>query len=73
MQLDAISEKERTRGMVVELAAIVTLQGTDQTTKLGEYPSEEVCEGGEHVRLRLKRKSPNKMGKHPKSPNSIDN
>jgi hypothetical protein len=27
-QLDAIGEKERTRGVVVELTAIVTLQGT---------------------------------------------
>jgi hypothetical protein len=47
MQLYAIGEKERTRGVVVELAAIVTLQCTDGATKLGGYPGEEVCEGGE--------------------------
>ena len=35
MQLDPISEKETTRGMVVKLAAIVTLQGTDRAMKLG--------------------------------------
>jgi hypothetical protein len=62
-QLDAIGEKERTGGVVVELAAIVTLQGTDRATKLGGYPDEEVCEGGERVGLQPKRKSPNKMVK----------
>jgi hypothetical protein len=72
-QLDAISEKERTRGVVIKLAAIVTLHGTDRVMKLGGYPGEEVCEGGEHVRLQPKRKSPKKMGKHPKSPNRIYN
>jgi hypothetical protein len=41
-QLDATGEKERTRGVVVELAAIVTLQGTDRATELGGYPGEEV-------------------------------
>jgi hypothetical protein len=60
--LDAMSEKERTGGVVVELAAIVTLQGTYRSTKLGGYPGEEVCEGGECVRLQQKRKSPRKMG-----------
>jgi hypothetical protein len=62
-QLDAMSEKERTGGVVVELAAIVTLQGTDRTMKLGGYPGEEVCEGEERVRLEAERKSPEKMGK----------
>jgi hypothetical protein len=58
-----MSEKVRTGGVVVELAAIVTLQGTDRSTKLGGYPGEEVYEGGECVRLQPKRKSPKKMGK----------
>jgi hypothetical protein len=31
-QLDATSEEERPRGMVVKLAAIVTLQCTDRVT-----------------------------------------
>jgi hypothetical protein len=34
-QLDAMSEKERAGGVIVELAAIVTLQGTDRAVKLG--------------------------------------
>jgi hypothetical protein len=62
-QLDAMSEEERTRGVVVELAAIVTLQSTDRATKLSAYPGEEVCEGGECVRLQPKREGPEKMGK----------
>jgi hypothetical protein len=61
-QLNAIGEKEGTGGVVVELVAIVTLQGTDRAMKLGGYPG-EVCEGGECVRLQPKRKSPNEMGK----------
>jgi hypothetical protein len=63
IQLDAMSEKERIGGMVVELAAIVTVQGTDRATKLGGYPGEEVFEGSERFRLQSKRKSPKKMGK----------
>jgi hypothetical protein len=62
-QLDAMSEEERTGGVVVELAAIVTLQSTDRATKLSGYPGEEVCEGGECVRLQPKRESPEKVGK----------
>jgi hypothetical protein len=62
-QLDAMSEKKRAGGVIVELAAIVTLQGTDRAVKLGGDPGEEVCEGGECVGLQSKRKSPKKMGK----------
>jgi hypothetical protein len=62
-QLDTMSEEERTRGVVVELAAIVALQITDRATKLSGYPGEEVCEGGECVRLQPKRESPEKVGK----------
>jgi hypothetical protein len=65
-QLDAMSEKERARGVIVELAAVVTLQGTDRAVKLGGDPGEEVCEGGERVGLQSKRKSPKKMGKSSK-------
>jgi hypothetical protein len=46
-QLDAMSEKERAGGVVVELAVVVTLQGTDRAAKLGEDPGEKVGEGGE--------------------------
>ena len=63
MQLDAMSEEERARGVVIELAAIVTLQSTDRATKLSGYPGEEVCEGGECVRLQPKREGPEKMEK----------
>jgi hypothetical protein len=62
-QLDAMSEKERAGGVIVELAVVVTLQGMDRTVKLGGDPGEEVCEGGERVGLQSKRKSPKKMGK----------
>ena len=62
-QLDAMSEEEGARGVVIELAAIVTLQSTDRATKLSGYPGEEVCEGGECVRLQPKREGPEKMGK----------
>jgi hypothetical protein len=46
-QLDAMSEEER----------------TDWATKLSGYPGEEVCEGGECVRLQPKWEGPEKMGK----------
>jgi hypothetical protein len=63
MQLDTMSEEERTGGVVVELVAIVALQGMDRVMKLGGYPGEELCEGGECVRLQPKREGPEKMGK----------
>jgi hypothetical protein len=66
MQLNATGEKERLGGVVIELAAIVALLGTDRATKLDEYPGEEVCESGECVRLQPKRKSLEKMGKSSK-------
>jgi hypothetical protein len=65
-QLDAMSEEERARGVVIELTAIVTQQSTDRATKLSGYPGEEVCEGGECVRLQPKREGPEKMGKSSK-------
>jgi hypothetical protein len=61
-QLDAVSEEERAGGIVVELAAIVALQGMDQAPKLGGYPGEEVSEGGKHVGLQPKGESPKEMG-----------
>jgi hypothetical protein len=62
-QLNAIGEKERPGGVVIELAAIVALQCTDQATKLGGVLGEKVCEGGKSVGLQSKRRSPEKMGK----------
>jgi hypothetical protein len=58
MQLNATSEEERPRGMVVELAAIVTLQCTNRATELGGDPGEEVSEGGRRVGLQSKWKRP---------------
>jgi hypothetical protein len=54
--------KEGARGIVVELVAIITLEGTDQATELGGDPSEEVGEDGERVELQPKLKNPKKMG-----------
>jgi hypothetical protein len=39
------------RGVVVELAAIITLEGTDRATELDGDRGEEVGEGGERVGL----------------------
>jgi hypothetical protein len=60
-QLDAVSEEERPGGIVVELAAIVTLQGTDRAPELGGYPGEEVSEGGKRVGLQPKGESPKEI------------
>jgi hypothetical protein len=56
-QLNATGEEERPRGMVVKLAAIVTLQSTDGATELGGDPG-EVSESGKCVGLQSKKKSP---------------
>jgi hypothetical protein len=61
-QLDAVSEEERAGGIVVELAAIVALQGTDRAPELGGYPGEKVSEGGKRVGLQPKGESPKEMG-----------
>jgi hypothetical protein len=61
-QLDAMGEEEGSRDVVVELATIITLEGTDGVTELGEGQGKEVGEGGERVGLQPKRKSPKKMG-----------
>jgi hypothetical protein len=62
-QLDAMGKEKGERGVVVELAAIITLQDTIRVTKLGGYLGEEVGEGGEHVGPQPERKNPKKMGK----------
>jgi hypothetical protein len=59
-QVDAVGE-EGARGIVVELMAIITLEGTDRATELGGDPGEEMGEGGECVGLQSKWKSPKKM------------
>jgi hypothetical protein len=40
MQLAAMSEEKGARGVVVELAAIITLQGMDRAAELGGYLGE---------------------------------
>jgi hypothetical protein len=57
-----VSEEERTGGIVVELVAIVALQGTDRAPELGGYPGEEVSEVGKRVGLQPKGESPKEMG-----------
>jgi hypothetical protein len=46
-----VGEEEGARGVVVELATVITLKGTNRATELGGDPGEEVGEGGERVRL----------------------
>jgi hypothetical protein len=41
-QLDAVGEEERARCIVVELVAIITLEGMERAAKLGGDPGEEV-------------------------------
>jgi hypothetical protein len=58
--MDTVGEEEGARG-VVKLTVIITLEGTNRTTKLGRDPSEEVGEGVERVGLQPKWESPKKM------------
>jgi hypothetical protein len=60
-QLNAMGEKGA-RVIVVELVAIVTLEGTNRATKLGGDLG-EVGEVDERVGLQPKRESPKKMRK----------
>jgi hypothetical protein len=39
-QLNVVGEEEGARGVVVELATIITLEGTDRATELGEDPTQ---------------------------------
>jgi hypothetical protein len=50
-QLNAVGEEEGTRGGVVELSAIVILQGTNRATELCGDPCEEVGKGGKGNKL----------------------
>jgi hypothetical protein len=61
-QLDAMGDEEGSRGVVVELMAIITLEGMDRTMELGGDPGKELGEGDERVRLQPKSESPKKMG-----------
>ena len=63
MKLNAVGEKERTRGGVVELAPVVTLNGLNGTTKLSGHPGEEVRERLESIGFQAQRKSSGVMRK----------
>jgi hypothetical protein len=60
-QLNAMREKGARYG-VVELAAIITLEGTDRATELGGDPDEEMDEGVKGVGLKPQRKGLEKVG-----------
>jgi hypothetical protein len=49
-QLNAV-EEEGARCIVVELAAVIRLKGTNWVVELGGDPGKEVGEGGERVQL----------------------
>ena len=57
-ELNTPREKERARGVVIELTPVVTLDGLDGEAELSGHPGEEVEEGGERLRLGAQRKSP---------------
>ena len=57
-QLDTVREKEGTRGGVIELPTIVTLNSLDGKTELSRHPGEEVQKGEESLRLHTQGKSP---------------
>jgi hypothetical protein len=50
-QLNTSGEKERARGVVIELTTVVTLDGLNGEAELSGHPGKEVKEGGESVRL----------------------
>ena len=60
-QVNAAGEAEGTDGMIIELTAIVTLDGIDGEAELSGDPGKVVNKGGERVRLRMQQKSPRIM------------
>ena len=61
-ELNAMGEKERMRGGIVELTSVVTLNGLNGTTKLSRHPGEEVRERLESIGFQAQGKSPGVMG-----------
>jgi hypothetical protein len=57
-QLDTSREEEGTRGLIVELTPVVTLDDLNGEGELSRHPGKEVEEGGKRVRLGTQRKSP---------------
>jgi hypothetical protein len=62
-QLHPVGEKEVTRGEVIELTTVVTLNVLNGEAELSGQPGEEVAEGGESLRLGTHRKGPHIMRK----------
>ena len=56
--LNTSREEEGTRGGVIELTPVVTLDGLNGEAELSGHPGKEVKEGGEGLRLSAQRKSP---------------
>ena len=56
-----MSEEKRAHAEVVELAAVVALDGLDDAAELSTDMSEEVLQSGESVRLLAQSKSPQIM------------
>jgi hypothetical protein len=50
-QLNAVGEKERARGGVVELIAVIALESTNRTMELSADLGEEVCDGVKYVSM----------------------
>jgi hypothetical protein len=61
-QKDPFGGEECARGGIVELTAIVTLDGFDGAAKLCGDISEKMLQGEKSVRFSAQRKSPHKMG-----------
>jgi hypothetical protein len=53
-----VREEEGTRGGVIKLMTIVTLDSLDGEAKLCGHPSEEVKKRGKSIKLRTQGKSP---------------
>ena len=60
-EMDAMSEEKHAHAEVVELAAVVALDGLDNDAELSTNMSEEVLQSGESVRLLAQRKCPQIM------------
>jgi hypothetical protein len=60
-QLNTAREKERARGVVVELTPVITLDGLDGEAELSGHPGKEMEERGKRLRLSTQRKSPRVM------------
>jgi hypothetical protein len=62
-ELNTPREKEGVRDVIIKLAPVVTLNGLDGEAELSGHQGKEVEEGGEGLRLGMKRKSPRVVGK----------